>query len=77
MEAYTIIREIDSNSILIENLDDFVGKKVRISIEPFSFSQNEDKIRSLRGIFNKYADISKIKDEKKAWELAVKDKYGS
>ena len=75
METYSIIKEIDSNTILLDNLDDYIGKKVRIIIEPFQANTTKGDIKKLKGIFNKYADLRKIEKEKTAWEDTVKEKY--
>ncbi|MCK9337708.1 MAG: hypothetical protein M0P43_07755 [Arcobacteraceae bacterium] len=38
-------------------------------------NKNSNDLSSLGGILNKYADISKIDLEEKAWELHISDKY--
>lgn len=38
-------------------------------------NKNPKDLSSLGGILNKYADISKIDLEEKAWELHISDKY--
>ena len=77
METYSIIKEIDSNAILLDNLDDYIGKKVEITINVVDNTIRRNNIKLLRGSLKKYADPSLISKEKFAWELAVREKHDS
>ncbi len=77
MEALEIIKQIDSNILLLKNMDEFVGKTVIITINPFNDLSFEKSTKSLRGALKKFADENLISQEKNAWADAVKEKYDS
>lgn len=77
MESINIIKEINSKVIRIEDLERFIGKTVQIIINPLKENTTDTPSYSLKGSLKKYADLNLIKEEKKAWVKAVRDKYDS
>ena len=78
MEAIKIIEDITSDSITINNLSGFKGKKVEIII--LSIEEEVKKIKkfkSVKGIFKKYANPELRKKEKEAFAMAMKEKHGT
>lgn len=77
MNAIKIKRKIYSPQITIEELKDFIGKNVEITvIEEIPEERNKSR-KTLVGILSAYKDKSKIGSEKEAWKTAVNDKYGN
>lgn len=76
MDSFRYMKNIDSDSILLDGLDEYKGKNIGIIItilpdEILEFQGN----KSLRGVLKKYANTKLIPKEKKAWKLAVKEEY--
>jgi len=68
------------NNLIIKIPNEYIGKEIEYIVFPINDSKIEQSkkvdIDSIGGILNKYADISKMELEDKAWELHVLDKFG-
>ena len=78
-----MLREIitpQSDEYMIHIPKEYINTKVEILVLPFAYS-NEKTIQkskiSLRGIFNEYADSSKVALEDNAWKQHIIDKFKS
>ena len=77
-----MIREIvkpEDTNLIINIPENYVGKEIEYIIFPLDNETDDEEnfksISSLKGIFNKYANPSKIELEDKAWKLHVQKKY--
>ena len=71
--------------IIISNRDEYtiklpkkyINKKLQIIITPLKEEsiKSDSDISMLKGIFNKYFDLSKKQLEKEAWQKHIKEKY--
>jgi hypothetical protein len=76
MKTIKIKRKISSTLIRIKELEKFKGKNVEINLNINETDvEKRDKGKNLAGIFSQYADGSLLQNEKRAWELAVKEKH--
>lgn len=64
MNSVSIFQMIESDTLLLNNLSEFIGKKVEIRIMPQKKENINSNIELVRGAFKKYADKSKLKREK-------------
>lgn len=82
-----MLREIitpQSDEYMIHIPKEYINTKVEILVLPFAYanektiqkSKNKSKI-SLRGVFNEYADSSKVALEYNAWKQHIIDKFKS
>ena len=75
-----MIREIikpQQNQIILNIPDDYVNKEVEFIVFPLEEKKEykTKKKKSLKGVFNKYADISKISLEENAWQNYIVNKF--
>ena len=84
MNAIREIKKVKNGKVEIELPNILNGKEVEVIVLTNSdysqkkVSQSEDNrnVRSLAGIFHKYANPDLITKEKDGWSIAVKDKHG-
>ncbi len=65
--------KVKSKRVTIELPDEYIGKEIEYLILPLT--SKKESVSKVAGSLKKYADVNKIKDEEKAWELYVKDKF--
>ena len=75
-----MIREIiipRQREITLKIPDDYIDREVELIVTPIDNKSNDKMIKkkSLKGIFNKYADSSKIDLEDKAWQKHIIKKF--
>jgi len=78
-----MIREIirpQQTHLSIDIPESYIDKEIELIIFPINEKKTTSKekqegIATLGGCLNKYADLSKIDLEDKAWELHIMDKY--
>lgn len=77
MRTIKIKRRINSSLLKIKELELFKGKSVelKITVKELKDGLSKNKIRSVAGIFSKYADTNLRIKENNAWELAVSEKH--
>lgn len=76
MKTIKIKRKINSTLLRIKELEKFKGKNVEINLNINETDvEKRDKGKNLAGIFSQYADSNLFQKEKRAWELAVKEKH--
>ena len=77
MEALRYIKKIETGTLVIEDIDVFIGQEAEIIIIPVTVSPlKKTKTASARGIFSQFARSGLVNDEKSAWATAVKEKHG-
>ena len=82
-----MIREVirpQQNSFTITIPNSYINKEVEFIMFPLDTTNkqeikdiSEQNIKSLRGVFNKYANNSKIELEKNAWQNHIIEKYNA
>ncbi len=81
MDALRYFKKITSDSIVIDNIDKYIGQEVEIIILPIEKNEINKIIASetirVKGFFNKYVKAGLQSKEKDAWSTALKEKYGS
>jgi len=75
MNTYNVIKEVNSSTIVLDNLDEFIGKKIEININIYDDKINKQKVKNLRGILKRKDSPALISEEKEAWKLAAKEKH--
>ena len=75
-----MIREIirpQQNQITVNIPDDYIDKEIEFIAFPINNNKTikTKRKKSLRGVFNKYADISKISLEDNAWQNCIVNKF--
>ena len=76
MNAIKITRKIRSQTLRIQELEQFRGKTVDIIILAENDRQpHGEPLRSAAGMLSKYANPTLIEREQDAWERAVREKY--
>jgi len=68
-----MLREIitpQSDEYMIHIPKEYINTKVEILVLPFAYTEEE----IMRGVFNKYADSSKVDLEDNAWKQDIKEK---
>lgn len=74
------IKKVTNSSILEDIFDipeNLRNKKVVITISPYDELEDKDisRMKNLRGSLSKYKNESLIKQEDKAWSMAVQEKH--
>lgn len=78
MDTIKYIKEITTDTLLIDHLEKYKGQKVEITITIQPVEAKKHKTRkSLYGMFKQYADPELQDKEDQAWELAMKEKHGN
>lgn len=75
MNTVKIHRKISSPQLRIAELKDFIGKDVEITISEKNTENNGRK--NAAGMLSQFSNSSKRPNEKNAWGVAVKEKYGN
>ena len=68
-----------NNQIVLNIPESYIDKEIELIIFPRDKeeSYNLKKNKSLKGVFNKYADNSKIPLEEKAWQKHIIDSFNN
>ncbi len=76
MKTIKIRRKLKSTLLKIKELEQYKGKTIELLIKVKEIQKpSPKKIKSMAGVLYKYAKPELIKSEKKAWDLAVKEKH--
>jgi len=77
-----MIRKIikpQKNQIVLNIPESYINKEIKLIIFPLNEnsanSHTTKNRKSLKGVFNKYADNSKVSLENRAWQKHIIDKY--
>ena len=76
MDILKIKRKIDSTSLQIDELSDWLGKEVDIVIKEKA-SKTEPSKSSAAGMLSDFKDKDLLDAEKNGWAKAVRDKHGN
>ena len=76
MDTLKIKRKIDSTSLQIDELSDWLGKEVDIIIKEKASTPESSK-RSAAGLLSDFKDKDLMDSEKNGWAKAVRDKHGN
>lgn len=76
MDTLKIKRKIDSTSLQIDELRDWVGKEVDITIKE-NITKPKTSKSTAAGLLAEFKDNERIDNEKNGWTKAVKDKHGN
>ena len=71
MQAIRTIKKANTQSVMIEIPESFVGREIEIIILPVQQIETPIKRKSLRGCLRKYADQSLMTLEDTAWQNSV------